>query len=116
VSILFGQVWGLDRTPLDKGSPMTTSNAAGPDAGTELHADVETYYHEGTWHTRRCDSAEPFASGSSRLRLIAIGVEVARWNGLCHIIRDIDGNIAEFNRYATGPYPSRSPVTAGRRQ
>jgi hypothetical protein len=31
---------------------------------------------------------------------------VARWNGLCHIIRDIDGDIVEFNRYVTGPYGS----------
>jgi hypothetical protein len=42
--------------------------------------DVETYSSAGKWHTRRCDSAEPFASGPSRLPQIAVGVEVARWN------------------------------------
>ncbi|MEU8226131.1 hypothetical protein [Kribbella sp. NPDC048915] len=89
---------------------MTTYEAAASEDGNELHADVETYYQNGAWHTRRCDCPDPFASGPSRVRLIAIGVEVARWNGLCHIIRDIDGTIAEVNRYATGPYPSRSPV------
>ncbi|TCN31185.1 hypothetical protein EV644_12960 [Kribbella orskensis] len=93
---------------------MTTRTDNASDTAVELHADVETYYDNGTWHTRRCDSAEPFASGASRVRLIAIGVEVARWNGLRHIIRDTDGNIVEVNRYVTGPYPSRSPVTRER--
>ncbi|TCC30794.1 DUF2188 domain-containing protein [Kribbella speibonae] len=93
---------------------MTTREAPTPDDSILLHADVETYYENGAWHTRRCDSPDPFASGPSRVRLIAIGVEVARWNGLCHIIRDADGTIAEVNRYAAGPYPSRSPVAGGR--
>jgi hypothetical protein len=99
---------------------MTTSDAdTSRDATTtddviELHADVETYYQNGAWHTRRCDASEPFASGQNRTRLIAIGVEVARWNGLCHIIRDADGTVVELNRYATGPYPSRSPTISSR--
>ncbi len=93
---------------------MTTRDDTGLGGDVSLHADVETYYLNGTWHTRRCDSPEPFASGPSRIRLIAIGVEVARWNGLRHIIRDTDGTVAEVNRYTTGPYPSRSPLTAGR--
>jgi hypothetical protein len=82
-----------------------------PDAAFELHADVETYHRDGRWHTRRRDSLEPFASGANRLRMIAIGVEVARWNGLRHVIRHTDGTIAEVNTYLTGPYPSRSPVS-----
>jgi hypothetical protein len=90
---------------------MTTRRRHGSGSAVELHADVETYYENGTWHTRRRDSAEPFASGANRIQLIAIGVEVARWNGLCHVIRDTDGTIVEVNRYVTGPYPSRSPVT-----
>jgi len=93
---------------------MTTRDDTGLDADVSLHADVETYYQNGMWHTRRCDSSDPFASGPSRVRLIAIGVEVARWNGLCHIIRDIDGTVVELNRYTTGPYPSRSPITSNR--
>lgn len=93
---------------------MTTHEPAAREDGTELHADVETYYANGAWNTRRCDSPEPFATGPSRVRLIAVGVEVARWNGLCHIIREADGTVAEVNRYTTGPYPSRSPVARGR--
>lgn len=95
---------------------MTTRDDTGLSGDVSLHADVETYYQDGAWHTRRCDSPDPFASGASRIRLIAIGVEVARWNGLCHIIRDIDGTIVEFNRYTTGPYPSRSPVASTRQE
>jgi len=89
---------------------MTSFDLNEPDSTDELHADVETYHQGGTWYTRRCDSPEPFASGASRLRLIAIGVEVARWNGLRHIIRDPDGTVAEINTYLTGPYPSRTPT------
>ena len=90
---------------------MTSCDQYEPDTTHELHADVETYHQGGMWYTRRCDSTEPFASGASRLRLIAIGVEVARWNGLRHVIRDTDGTIAEINTYLTGPYPARSPIT-----
>jgi len=89
---------------------MSPCNEYEPDSVFELHSNVETYYQDGRWHTRRCDSDEPFASGASRLRLIAIGVEVARWNGLRHLIRDADGTIAEVNTYLVGPYPSRSPA------
>ena len=93
---------------------MTTRCDTVTDA--ELQADVVTYYEDGMWHTRRCDSAVPLASGSNRIRIIAIGAEVARWNGLCHIIRDVDGNIVESNSYVAGPYPSRSPVPPVRRR
>ncbi|MFF0339799.1 hypothetical protein [Kribbella sp. NPDC004875] len=91
---------------------MTTTDDTILLDGVTLHADVETFYRDGAWHTRRCDAPEPFASGPSRARMIAVGVEVARWNGQCHIIRDTAGNVVEFNRYAGGPYPSRSPATA----
>ena len=40
---------------------MTTHEAAVPEGGSKLHADVETYYENGAWHTRRCDSPDPFA-------------------------------------------------------
>ncbi|MFK4084809.1 hypothetical protein ACI2LF_11905 [Kribbella sp. NPDC020789] len=91
---------------------MSWDNEAESALGAEIHAEIETYYANGTWCTRRCDTAEPFASGDSRSRMIAIGVEVARWNGLCHVIRNIDGSVAEINRYITGPYPARSPAVS----
>lgn len=75
-----------------------------------LHAEIETYCDHGTWFNRRHDCTKPFASGESREQLIAIGVEVARWNSLRHVIRDPDGTIAEINTYDSGPYPARSPV------
>jgi hypothetical protein len=67
-----------------------------------VHVDVETYFRDGMWYTRRGDIRRPFASGASRQRLIEIGVEVARWNGFRHIIRDADGTIIEVNTYDTG--------------
>jgi hypothetical protein len=102
------ELWSQDFSL--KAGRMTSCDQYEPDTTHELHADVETYHQGGMWYTRRCDSTEPFASGASRLRLIAIGVEVARWNGLRHLIRDTDGTIAEINTYLTGPYPARSPI------
>lgn len=91
---------------------MSWDNEVEAPIGTEIHADIETYYANGTWCTRRCDTAEPFATSDSRVRMIAVGVEVARWNGLCHVIRDAAGQVTEVNRYITGPYPARSPVAS----
>ncbi|TDD50056.1 hypothetical protein E1263_31295 [Kribbella antibiotica] len=91
---------------------MRWDNKAESVIGAEIHADIETYYANGVWCTRRCDTADPFASGVSRIRMIAVGVEVARWSGLCHVIRNADGTVAEVNRYITGPYPARSPVSS----
>ncbi|GAA2806585.1 hypothetical protein [Kribbella solani] len=71
---------------------------AQPAPGT---AEVETYYLDGRWHTRRGDSEKPFASGVSRERMIAIGVEVARWNGFRHVIRDVAGSVVEVSSYDT---------------
>ena len=68
-----------------------------------VDAVVETYYRDGSWHTRRGTAREPFASGPRRERLITVGVEVARWNGVPHIIRDADGAIVEVNDYITAP-------------
>ncbi|WP_427889106.1 hypothetical protein ACQHIV_37670 [Kribbella sp. GL6] len=89
---------------------MTTHVEYTVERGSGLLADVETYFENRAWHTRRSDCPKPFASGVSRDRLIAIGVEVARWNGLRHIIRDTEGAVVEINVYVTGPYPSRSPI------
>ena len=109
-----GGVWGC-AAENEEGCPMTTYDGVGLAIGAEIHADIETYCDHGVWCTRRCDSPEPFASGDSRTRMIAIGVEVARWNGLCHVIRDADGTVVEVNRYVTGPYPARSPAVSSRR-
>jgi hypothetical protein len=73
--------------------------------------DVETYCERGVWKNRRGDSDLPFSSGGPKLRQVAIGAEVARWNQGRHIIRDNHGVVAEINIYGSGPYPPRSPVT-----
>jgi hypothetical protein len=67
----------------------------------EVDAAIETYYRDGSWHTRRGDCPRPFASGAHREDLITAGVDVARWNDLTHIIRDADGTIVEINVYVT---------------
>ena len=57
---------------------------------------IETSYANGTWHRRRNDSAIPFASGPDELEQIALGVQVARWNRLPHIVRTRTGAISEI--------------------
>jgi len=69
--------------------------------------DVETYFEDGSWRTRRQDSKAPFASGPSRQQMIAAGAEVARWNQVRHIIRDRDGTVAEVNTYGSAGLPAR---------
>jgi hypothetical protein len=86
---------------------MTTRDILG---GLSMEEYVETFYDNGTWHSRRQDCIEPFASGATREQLIAIGAEVARWNHVRHVIRDESGGIVEVDVYGTGPYPHRSPV------
>lgn len=88
---------------------MTTNTDPNSSAVGEI--EVETYYFSGVWHSRRGDCAQPFASSRSRDRMIAAGAEVARWNGLHHIIRDTAGTIVEVDKYVLGPYPSRSPAS-----
>ncbi len=78
-------------------------------------AEVETYYEKGVWKSRRLDCDQPFSTGGSKLWQLAAGAEVARWNGSCHIVRDIDGTIVETNIYGSGPYPHRSPIKTVRR-
>lgn len=75
----------------------------------ELHAEIETYYQHGTWYNRRHDCDQPFASGESREQLIAIGVEVARWNSLRHVVRDT------MARSPRSTPTSRAPTLTGRR-
>jgi hypothetical protein len=71
------------------------------DPFVDVDIAVETYYRGGSWHSRRGDCIQPFASGSGREELITVGVEVARWNGLRHVIRDTAGAIVEVNIYVT---------------
>lgn len=85
-----GAGWGFRDTEL----PVFTQHDA--------VATIETYFRDGAWHTGRSDCPRPFASGSRRDRLISVGVDVARWNALPHIIRDADGAVAEVNVYVTG--------------
>jgi hypothetical protein len=72
--------------------------------------DVESYSENGVWKNRRLDCDRPFSTGGPKLRQLAIGAEVARWNEARHIIRDTDGTIVEINVYGSGPYPHRSPT------
>jgi hypothetical protein len=72
--------------------------------------DVETYYEDGVWKNRRGTTGEPFSTGDSLRRQVAIGAEVARWAQSKHLIRDAEGNLVEINIYGSGPYPPRSPI------
>ncbi|HEY3001905.1 MAG TPA: DUF2188 domain-containing protein [Kribbellaceae bacterium] len=71
---------------------------------------VETYHDVGVWKSRRHDCTQPFATGASRQRLIAIGAEVARWNQVPHVIRDTGGAVIEVNSYSSYPVVPKRPA------
>lgn len=81
-----------------------------PDLGGVRGGYVETYCTDGVWMSRRSHTDQPFSSGGSMSREIAIAAEVARWAQTTHVIRNADGTVAEIDTYGAGPYPHRSPT------
>lgn len=74
---------------------LTTHGSRGSTEWTECESTR-------VWKNRRLDCDRPFSTGGPRLRQLAIGAEVARWNEARHIIRDTDGTIVEINIYGSG--------------
>jgi hypothetical protein len=65
--------------------------------------DVETYHQDGAWHSRIEGESEPFASGGTKVQQVAQGRERARADKVEHIIKDLNGRIAERNTYGHDP-------------
>ena len=58
--------------------------------------DVETYWENGRWSTRRIGIADPFieSGSSSREEMIEKGRRDAVLYGVAHLIRQKDGSVA----------------------
>lgn len=66
--------------------------------------DIETYHENGTWQSKREASGEaPFGQAGTKDEAVAAGREAARADKVEHIIRNMDGTIAEKNSYGHDP-------------
>lgn len=61
--------------------------------------DIETFYEDNVWKSRREGSAEVFGAGDSKEDAVAKGRDAAMQEGVEHIIRNQNGQIGERNDY-----------------
>lgn len=66
--------------------------------------DIETYHENGRWHSRREGTGEaPFSSSATKDEAVRAGRDRARELKVEHIIKNMDGTIAEKNSYGNDP-------------
>lgn len=70
--------------------------------------DIETYYEDGSWKNRRQGSSRAFQVGETKAEVQADGRETAIRDGVEHIIKNMDGRIAEKNTYPRSRDPRKS--------
>ena len=71
------------------------------------NGDVETYYENGEWKSRRQGSGRAFARGGTKAEQTATGREAAQRDQVEHIIKTQDGTIGERNSYGNDPHPPK---------
>lgn len=65
--------------------------------------DIETYHQDGQWKNRREGTERPFAAGGTKAEAIAVGRAAAVEDRVEHIIKYMDGTIAERNSHGNDP-------------
>jgi Uncharacterized protein conserved in bacteria (DUF2188) len=70
-------------------------------------ADIETYYDDGQWKSRREGSQRAFAVGGNKAEQTSHGREAALRDDVEHMIKKMDGSIGEKNSYGDDPYPPK---------
>lgn len=65
--------------------------------------DIETFYEDNVWKSRREGSDEVFGAGDTKEEAIAKGRDAAMRDGVEHIIRNQNGQIGERNDYRVNP-------------
>jgi hypothetical protein len=61
--------------------------------------DIETYHEDGQWKNRREGSSRAFSVGDTKAEAQADGRAAATKDGVEHVIKNMDGKIAEKNTY-----------------
>jgi hypothetical protein len=65
--------------------------------------DVETYHADGTWHNRVQGTGQQLGERATKDEAVAIGRREAQSRKVEHIIKNLDGSIAERNSYGNDP-------------
>lgn len=66
--------------------------------------DIETYHENGTWQSKREAAGDtPFGQAGTKEEAVHLGRDAARQDKVEHIIRNLDGTIAEKNSYGHDP-------------
>lgn len=65
--------------------------------------DVETYYEDGQWKNRVVGSDSAASVHPTRGAAVGAGRQMAALRGVQHVIRDMDGEVAECNDYRLLP-------------
>jgi hypothetical protein len=64
---------------------------------------IETYHQDGQWKNRHEGSSEVLSTHSTKDEAVQAGRDAAREAGVEHIIKNLDGRIAERNSYGNDP-------------
>ena len=70
-------------------------------------ANIETYNEGGEWKSRRTGNTRAFATGGTKAEQQAQGREVAKRDGVEHIIKNLDGQIGQKNSYGNDDSPPK---------
>jgi hypothetical protein len=65
--------------------------------------DIETFYEDNIWKNKREGTNEMFGAGDTKAEAVTKGREAAMKDGVEHVIRNMDGQIAEKNSYGNDP-------------
>ncbi|MET4222890.1 DUF2188 domain-containing protein [Oerskovia enterophila] len=64
---------------------------------------IETFHEDNIWKNRRQGDSVAFAVFDTKAEAVAAGREVAIREGAEHVIKNLDGRIAEKNSYGNDP-------------
>jgi len=68
--------------------------------------DIETYHENGKWKSKVEGSSRAAHVGGTKAEQRAIGREMARKRRVEHVIKNLDGQVAEKNSYGNDPSSS----------
>jgi len=68
--------------------------------------DNETYHENGKWKSKVGGSSRAAHVGGTKAEQQAIGREMARKRRVEHVIKNLDGQVAEKNSYGNDPSSS----------
>lgn len=72
------------------------------------NGDVETYHEGDKWKNRREGRQQVFSTHDTKSSAQAAGRDAAKKDGVEHVIKNMDGKIAEKNTYPRSRDPRQS--------